>query len=204
MITSSRPCNKQQSPTPFPQTPLPRRGNLQPGCSIMPPKKRALADIAAPALRPRPNSASQPALPTPSSPRSSPAAATALPLSAAAAPCTPPPPPLHRIAASILSLVERRGPDKSICPSEVARALFPGNWRAQMQAVRDVAWTLVAERKLAVTQVRRCPAICVFLLLTLYSSCVHVIVDRDRCSDRARCREGRRCATERAAPFGCG
>jgi hypothetical protein len=100
-----------------------------------------------------------------------------------------------------LSLVHRRGPDKSICPSEVARSLFPGDWRRQMQAVRDVAWALVAERKLVVTQVRRRR---VFPRNFARATCAHVIVDPYRFSDRARCREGRRCLTKRGAPFGCG
>jgi hypothetical protein len=166
---------------------------------LMPPKKRAGAELTA---RPRRRPASQP-----SSPRSSPAAATAPPLPAAAAavaasaPCTPTPSPLPPIAASILSLVHRRGPDKSICPSEVARALFPGDWRRQMQAVRDVAWALVAERKLVVTQVRRRR---VFPRNFARTTCAHVIVDPCRFSDRARRREGRRCLTARGAPFGCG
>jgi hypothetical protein len=61
----------------------------------------------------------------------------------------------QRIAASIMSFIARRGPEKSICPSEVARALFPSDWRLHMQAVRDTAWALAAERKLLVTQVSR-------------------------------------------------
>ncbi len=42
------------------------------------------------------------------------------------------------IEATLLSLVTARGPDKSICPSEVARALAP-EWHALMGAVRRVA-----------------------------------------------------------------
>lgn len=48
-----------------------------------------------------------------------------------------------RIAAEILRLVTERGPDKSICPSEVARALAPDDqdqhWRPLMSPVRRVA-----------------------------------------------------------------
>ena len=58
-----------------------------------------------------------------------------------------------RIAASIMALITRRGPEKSICPSEVARALFPSDWRLHMQAVRDEAWALAAQHRLVVTQV---------------------------------------------------
>lgn len=43
-----------------------------------------------------------------------------------------------RIEAEILRQVAERGPDKSICPSEVARALEP-DWRTLMTAVRRAA-----------------------------------------------------------------
>lgn len=49
------------------------------------------------------------------------------------------------IRAEILRQTGARGPDKSICPSEVARALAPGDWRRHMTAVRGVAATLSAE-----------------------------------------------------------
>jgi hypothetical protein len=42
------------------------------------------------------------------------------------------------IAATILRLTEERGADKSICPSEVARAL-DANWRPLMAPVRAAA-----------------------------------------------------------------
>ena len=42
------------------------------------------------------------------------------------------------IAATILRLVEARGPEKSICPSEVARALDPA-WQRLMTPVRNAA-----------------------------------------------------------------
>jgi hypothetical protein len=42
------------------------------------------------------------------------------------------------IAATILRLTEERGTDKSICPSEVARAL-DANWRPLMAPVRAAA-----------------------------------------------------------------
>jgi Protein of unknown function (DUF3253) len=52
-------------------------------------------------------------------------------------------PPLARptaaeIGAMILALTAARGPDKSICPSEVARALRP-DWHRLMTAVRQEA-----------------------------------------------------------------
>jgi hypothetical protein len=46
------------------------------------------------------------------------------------------------IAAEILRQTEARGPDKSICPSEVARALAPNAWRPLLGAVRAEALRL--------------------------------------------------------------
>lgn len=46
----------------------------------------------------------------------------------------------------MLELLEARGSQSSICPSEVARAFFAEDaWRAQMESVRRVARRLVAE-----------------------------------------------------------
>ena len=47
------------------------------------------------------------------------------------------------IATAILTLVEARGADSSICPSEVARALDPA-WRPLMNPVRQAAIRLAA------------------------------------------------------------
>ncbi|MFN6954219.1 MAG: DUF3253 domain-containing protein [Acetobacteraceae bacterium] len=46
------------------------------------------------------------------------------------------------IAAEILRQTAARGPDKSICPSEVARALAPDAWRPLLGAVRAEALRL--------------------------------------------------------------
>lgn len=53
---------------------------------------------------------------------------------------------------AILSTATERGPDKTTCPSEVARALFPDNWRAQMEEVRNAAIALCDEGKIIITQ----------------------------------------------------
>lgn len=45
-----------------------------------------------------------------------------------------------------------RGIDKTICPSEVARAMFGENWRSKMQIVRDAAFDLAAKNQVTVTQ----------------------------------------------------
>lgn len=69
------------------------------------------------------------------------------------------------VEAQILDLLAQRGPGKTICPSEVARALYgragpgassddenPAGWRALMDPVREAAGRLVASGELVVTQ----------------------------------------------------
>ncbi|MEL6921806.1 MAG: DUF3253 domain-containing protein [Pseudomonadota bacterium] len=58
------------------------------------------------------------------------------------------------IRDEIMRRVYERGADKTICPSEVARALAPDDdaWRALMDSVRAVAGELAANGELAVTQ----------------------------------------------------
>lgn len=58
------------------------------------------------------------------------------------------------IEAKILELCRARGPDKTICPSEVARALGGDetDWRERMPAVRDAAGRLAEEGVIEVTQ----------------------------------------------------
>ncbi|XP_063429803.1 uncharacterized protein LOC134712310 isoform X2 [Mytilus trossulus] len=46
---------------------------------------------------------------------------------------------IEEIKAGILALVQKRGPTKTCCPSEVARKLSPNNWRSLMECVRDAA-----------------------------------------------------------------
>lgn len=60
------------------------------------------------------------------------------PMHTLAAPSHPDP-----VEAAILQLTAQRGPDKSICPSEVARALRP-DWHALLPAVRQAAARLAA------------------------------------------------------------
>lgn len=43
------------------------------------------------------------------------------------------------ISKQIITTVTQRGPEKSTCPSEIARMLFADNWRDYMQQVSDVA-----------------------------------------------------------------
>jgi hypothetical protein len=57
------------------------------------------------------------------------------------------------IEATILRLCAKRGPGKSICPSEVARALAGPDetaWRLLMRPVREAAFRLAREGRLQV------------------------------------------------------
>ncbi len=58
------------------------------------------------------------------------------------------------IAACILRLCCERGPNKTICPSDAARALAPDEaaWRALMPEVRAVAAELAERGEIAVLQ----------------------------------------------------
>ena len=53
---------------------------------------------------------------------------------------------------AILALLAERAEGATICPSEVARALDPGDWRPLMPVVRDAAASLVASGDVEVTQ----------------------------------------------------
>ena len=60
--------------------------------------------------------------------------------------------PKEQIRDSIIQMATDRGPEKSICPSEVARALKPEDWRPLMPEIREVAAELLNEQTIAVTQ----------------------------------------------------
>ena len=57
----------------------------------------------------------------------------------------------QEIIQHLLDLAQKRGPQKSFCPSEVARALSP-NWRPLMPKVRDQAGRLVDQGRLRASQ----------------------------------------------------
>lgn len=61
---------------------------------------------------------------------------------------------LHqRAEAAIVDLIAARGPDKTICPSEAARALAgKGDFRPYMEPVRDAAAHLAEQGRIDVTQ----------------------------------------------------
>jgi hypothetical protein len=56
------------------------------------------------------------------------------------------------ISHTILQMATERGADKTICPSEVARTLFPANWREHMDEVRQSAIELQRARQVSITQ----------------------------------------------------
>lgn len=56
------------------------------------------------------------------------------------------------IATTILTIAENRGRDKSTCPSEIARILFPDDWREHMKDVLNEAINLHHLGKVAITQ----------------------------------------------------
>ena len=56
------------------------------------------------------------------------------------------------IATAILNLAAERGKGKTICPSEVARILFPEDWRSFMEDIRNTAFELRDAGKIIITQ----------------------------------------------------
>ncbi|NDC57539.1 MAG: DUF3253 domain-containing protein [Alphaproteobacteria bacterium] len=52
----------------------------------------------------------------------------------------------------ILDLTAARGPDKSICPSDAARAFAGENWRKVLGEVRKAAVRLALDGKLVITR----------------------------------------------------
>jgi hypothetical protein len=57
-----------------------------------------------------------------------------------------------KISDEIIEMLLRRDVGKTICPSEVARKLYPDDWRDEMEHVRSVAKELVKSGKIAITQ----------------------------------------------------
>ena len=56
------------------------------------------------------------------------------------------------ISSTILDIATQRGTEKTTCPSEIARKLFPDDWREQMKNVVDVAIDLHNQGKIVITQ----------------------------------------------------
>ncbi|QRR02474.1 DUF3253 domain-containing protein [Dyadobacter sandarakinus] len=58
----------------------------------------------------------------------------------------------EKIATTILATAMHRGAEKSTCPSEIARMLFPDDWRNHMKEVREVAIELHNKGSVVITQ----------------------------------------------------
>lgn len=56
------------------------------------------------------------------------------------------------ISNTILTMAAQRGPLKTICPSDVARELFPADWRKHMDEVRQEAIKLHKNEQVVITQ----------------------------------------------------
>ena len=56
------------------------------------------------------------------------------------------------VRQAILASLRDRTPGATACPSEAARRLDPGNWRALMTDVRRVAAAMVREGRIGMTQ----------------------------------------------------
>ena len=56
-----------------------------------------------------------------------------------------------RVVAAVRSLLQARGPSKSICPSDAARVAGGGEWRQLVPVARDVARDLARDGAVVVT-----------------------------------------------------
>ena len=56
------------------------------------------------------------------------------------------------IEKKILETAIERGVEKSTCPSEIARMMFPANWRRHMEEIRNMAIELHVQDKVLITQ----------------------------------------------------
>jgi len=64
-----------------------------------------------------------------------------------------PPAALHdALTRAFRDLLAARGPAASVCPSEAARAVAPGDWRPLMDAARRAAGSLADRGEAEVTQ----------------------------------------------------
>ncbi|TFV61432.1 DUF3253 domain-containing protein [Mycobacterium sp. PS03-16] len=58
----------------------------------------------------------------------------------------------QRLRTAILEMARDRGPEKSICPSDAARAVGGDGWRDLMDQARDVARQLARDGEVEITQ----------------------------------------------------
>jgi hypothetical protein len=57
---------------------------------------------------------------------------------------------IEAINAALLRIAAERGPAKSLCPTDVARAVSTENWRPLLGAVRKVAADLARQGKIEI------------------------------------------------------
>ena len=57
---------------------------------------------------------------------------------------------IEAITATLLGLAAERGPAKSLCPTDVARAVSAEEWRPLLGAVRKVAADLARQGKIEI------------------------------------------------------
>lgn len=58
----------------------------------------------------------------------------------------------EKLRTTILDLARQRGPEKTICPSDAARAVGGDHWRDLMDTARDVARELARIGDVEITQ----------------------------------------------------
>ena len=58
----------------------------------------------------------------------------------------------ERLRTAILDLARQRGPEKTICPSDAARAVGGAEWRDLMDDARDAARELARDGAVEITQ----------------------------------------------------
>jgi len=57
---------------------------------------------------------------------------------------------IEAITDAMLRIAAERGPEKSLCPTDVARAVSAENWRPLLGAVRKVAADLARDGKIEI------------------------------------------------------
>lgn len=58
----------------------------------------------------------------------------------------------HELEEALLNLLQKRGPAKTICPSELARQHYGEEWRSKMEPIRMAARRLVAKGNAEILQ----------------------------------------------------
>jgi len=59
---------------------------------------------------------------------------------------------VKQLSAAILSVLEQRRAEVTICPSDIARAAAPNSWRRLMPLVREAAVGLAERNLIEITQ----------------------------------------------------